>query len=140
MKLKIIVGFALLLLLGGCNDVEESDAHTNITTPNGLSFSIVDAGVSYEDFILFKDTHLYAIRVRPGYNYHVFLDSVTGDSDLYLYYDYQLSGQSLLAYSELPGSVTDSNVFLSDFNGIIYVEVYGVIDSQYLITVTESVI
>ena len=137
MKLRVIVGSLFLVVLVGCGG--GSSEHFYITTPNGLSFSIVSADIAYHDSIYPRKSHLYAIQVRPGYEYTVYLDTTVGDSDLYLYYDYTLSAQSLLGYSELSDTVTDSVTFYSDFIGTIYIEVYGVIDSSYLISMTESI-
>jgi hypothetical protein len=137
MKLRVIIGSLILVLLGGCGG--GSSEYFYVTTPNGLSFYIVNPDYSYYDSISPDRTHLYAIQVSPGFQYTVYLDTTVGDSDLYLYYDYTLSGQSLLGYSELYGPVTDSITFVADFSGTIYIEVYGVIYSQYLISVGQSV-
>jgi len=135
MKLRIITGLFIVVLLAGCGGDGSGSEHVYITTPNGLTFNVVDKNVSYQDFLHSGDTHLYAIQVSPGYQYSVYLDTTTGDSDLYLYYDYSLSGQSLLGYSDLSDSASDSVTFYSDFSGTIYIEVYGVVYSDYLISV-----
>jgi len=136
MKLRVIIGLFIVVLLAGCGGGGGSgNEHVYITTPNGFTFSVVDNNVSYQDFLHSGTTHLYAIQVSPGYQYSVYLDTTAGDSDLYLYYDYTLSGQSLLGYSDFSGHASDSVTFYSDFSGIIYIEVYGVVNSDYLISV-----
>ena len=137
MKLKILIGSLVLVLLSACGG--GAGGHAYIDTPNGLTFTVINADISYHDSIYPGATHLYAVHVRPGFEYSIYLDTTVGDSDLYLYYDYTLSGQSLLGYSVLPDPVTDSVTFYADYSGTMYIEVYGVIDSQYLISVTESI-
>ena len=137
MKLRIITGLFITLLVVGCGGGGSYGDHAYITTPNGLEFSIVGDNVSYQDSVYSGATHLYAIQVRSGYQYSVYLDTIAGDSDLYLYYDPSLSGQSLLGYSELSGLDGDSVTFYSDFNGTIYIEVYGLINSDYFISMDE---
>jgi len=138
MKLKIILGSLILVVLVGCGG--ESSGPLYITSPNGLTFNVVSPVISYQDSVYSDESHLYAVHVTPGYYYTVYLDTIAGDSDLYLYYDYTLGVQSLLGYSEEFGTVTDSFTFYSDFAGTIYIEVYGAVASNYLLSVNESIV
>ncbi len=137
MKLSIITGILIAALLVGCGGGGSYGEHAYITTPNGLSFSLIGDNVSYQDSLYSGASHLYAIQVRPGYLYNVYLDTTAGDSDLYLYYDYSLSSLSLLGYSELSGFDSDSVSFYADFHGTVYIEVYGVINSDYFVSVEQ---
>lgn len=135
---QILIVSVCLWLLSGCGGGGTSIAHVTLTAPNGLNFNVIDIDFSYEDLLLVDDTHLYAIHVHPGYEYQVTLYSVSGDSDLYLYYDYSLSPQSLLAYSEREAGFTDNSSFYADFDGTVYIEVYGATRSQYIIDVSRT--
>lgn len=137
MKLSIITIIFLSITLVGCGGGGSYGESIAITTPNGFTFSIVSDNISYQDSLRSGDSHLYAIEVRPGYRYSVYLDTIAGDSDLYVYYDYSLSSRSMLGYSELPGLDADSVTFYADFSGTIYIEVYGVVHSDYFISVEQ---
>ena len=126
-----------MLTLVGCGGGEGHSDPSYIIAPNGQSFTVVDDSVSYHDSILSGDAHLYAIPVTSGYRYRVNLDTLAGDSDLYLYYDYTLSNLSLLGFSDFPDLDTDNVSFYSDFNGYIYVEVYGAVKGEYFISVDQ---
>ncbi len=139
MKARIVTGLLITVLLVGCGGGAGS-VEIGITTPNGFSFTLVQPDSSYLDTISSFDSHLYAIHVRPGFEYTIYLDTTYGDSDLFLYYDYTLSSQSLMVYSELPGTESDSVSFESDFHGTVYIEVYGDVDSRYFVSMTESYI
>ena len=136
MRLKILIGSFVLMLLSACGG---GSVALYVTEPNGFSFYVVSPDLSYHDRIRTGDSHLYAVQVRSGFRYSIYLDTTVGDSDLYLYYNYTLNTQSLFAYSELPDLATDSVTIHADSSGTVYIEVYGAIDSQYLISVTESV-
>lgn len=140
MKISLVGLIVLVALLSGCGGGGGSVEHAYITTPNGFTFSIIDHDISYGDVLQFEESHLYAIQVRPGFQYTVYLDTTAGDSDLYLYYDYTLAPLSLMTYSDLSGLLVDSSTFYADFNGTVYIEVYGAESSQYLISVTEALV
>jgi len=137
MKLNIITGLLISVLLVGCGGGGSYGEHAYIATPNGLTFTLIGDDVSYQDSLYSGETHLYAIEVRPGYLYSVYLDTLAGDSDLYLYYDYSLSSLSLLGYSELSGFDSDSVSFYTDFHGTVYIEVFGVTSSDYFVSVEQ---
>lgn len=136
MKKYLVSSLVLIFLLSGCGG-ESDDSHAFIVAPNGNHFSLMNPDYSYLDRLHVGASHLYAIDVRPGFQYTVYLEPTAGDSDLYLYYDYTLSGQSLLAYSDFAGIDTDSVSFYADFGGVVYIEVFGVEDSRYFISYSE---
>jgi len=128
----IVLSMALVLLLSGC---VSGSGQIYINSPNGLSFALIYPGSSYLDSAPAGRTYLYALDVRPGYHYRFYLDSTVGDADLYVYYDDSLSYSSLLGYSQLSGSQTDTFTYYADYYGTLYIEVYSVNRSQYLLSV-----
>jgi hypothetical protein len=124
----------LMTLLVGCGG---SGRLTVITGSTGLTFYAVVPDISYYDSLVQGHFQYYAVNIRPGYTYTVYLETTFGDSDLYLYSDSSLSNYSLFAYSENNDLTPDSISFYSDRFDTIYIEVGAYLSSDYFLTVSR---